>query len=171
LLDDLQLQALDLNDSPVGTVLLNAKGELLGMIIQRHGDEVVEVPGGLAERVGSQIAKYGHISHGWLGIEGVSTEGASTDPPSTTHVTTIPGASQLEVPVGVKVLAVGADTSAAVAGLRAGDVIEAVNGLAVDSMQALQAALYTMPPRTAVRLTVERGRMVRTVDAQLHAAA
>jgi S1-C subfamily serine protease len=169
LLDDLQLQALRLNQSPVGTVLLNSQGQLLGIIIKRDGDDVIEAPGDLAERVGIQIAKYGHVTHGWLGIEGESSYGPVSPPDETRSSTT--DSDQSALPVGVKVLAVGPGTSAAVAGLRVGDVIEAVNGLTVDSMQALQDDLYTMPPLTAVRLTVERGRTVRTVNAHLLAAA
>jgi S1-C subfamily serine protease len=168
LLDNIRLQALHLNDSPPGTVLVNAKGQLLGMIVRRHGDEVVETPGNLAERVGNQIVEHGHITHGWLGIKGQSTRGANLTKPSTVVRETIPKA---DLPAGVEVTAVGRGSSAAVAGLRAGDVIEAVNGQQVTSMQALQADLYTMPPHAAVRLTIDRGTSIRTVDARLQAAA
>jgi S1-C subfamily serine protease len=168
LLDNLRLQALDLNNSPLGTVLLNAKGQLLGMIVRRDGDQVVEMPGNLAERVGDQIVKHGHVTHGWLGIKGQSTHGAgSTKPPAVVH----PTVPKADVPTGVEVTAVNPGSSAAAAGLRAGDVIEAVNGEVVASMQALQADLYTMPPRAAVRLTIDRGTSIRTIDARLQAAA
>jgi putative serine protease PepD len=164
LLDGLRLQAVGLSKSPVGTVLLNAKGQLLGMIVSRDGDEVVETPGSLAERVGKQILHYGHVVHGWLGIDGESTEAGSFAP---LHL----HGSEPALPAGVKVVAVGTGTSAAAAGLRAGDVIEAVNGQAVGSIQALQADLYTMPPKAAVTLTVDRGTSLRIVDARLQAAA
>ena len=171
LLDGLRLQALDLRQSPVGTVLLNAEGQLLGMIVSRVGDKVVEAPGNLAERVGEQIVRHGHVVHGWLGIDGESSPAVVPDPPSTSVLSSLHGSGQPTLPSGVKIVAVGAGTSAAQAGLRAGDVIEAVNGHAVSSMQALQSDLYTMPPNTAVRLTIDRGASVRDVDASLRAAA
>lgn len=170
LLDGLRLQAVSLSQSPVGTVLLNAKGQLLGMIVSRAGDKVVETPGNLAERVGEQIVLHGRVIHGWLGIDGESTHVVST-PPSTSVLNSLHGTQEPDLASGVKVVAVGAGTSAALAGLRTGDVIEAVNGKTVGSMQALQSELYTMPPYAAVRLTVDRGKSLRTVDAWLQAAA
>jgi S1-C subfamily serine protease len=164
LLDGLRLQAAGLSKAPVGAVLLNAKGLLLGMIVSRDGDKVVETPGTLAMRVGKQILHYGHVVHGWLGIDGESTDAGAFAPLSLRGSRPAP-------PSGVKVVAVGTGTSAAAAGLRAGDVIEAVNGQAVGSIQALQSDLYTMPPNAAVTLTVDRGTSLRVVDARLRAAA
>jgi S1-C subfamily serine protease len=170
LLDGLHLQALELGSSPVGAVLLNAKGQLLGMIIRRNGDAVVETPGNLAVRVGDQIARYGRVVHGWLGIDGESIYSVAPDPPPTSRMTSRE-ITEPSLPSGVKVVAVGNGTSAAEAGLQAGDVIEAVNGHAVSTMQALQSDLYTMPPHAAIRLTIDRGTSVRTLEARLQAAA
>jgi putative serine protease PepD len=168
LLDNLGLHALHLENSPVGSVLLNADGQLLGMVIKRNGNHVVEAPGKLAEQVGEQIARYGHVTHGWLGIAGRSTDAFTSTKPSTQEH---PTASRSALPAGVEVTSVGTGTSAAMAGLRAGDVIEAVNGSVVDSMQALQVDLYTLRPNAAVRLTIDRGSSIRTVSARLQAAA
>jgi S1-C subfamily serine protease len=75
------------------------------------------------------------------------------------------------LPSAVEVVDVDAGTAAAAAGLRAGDVIEAVNGRAITSMQALQDMLYVLPPHTDVILTIQRGSSVGTVEALLQPAA
>jgi serine protease Do len=74
-------------------------------------------------------------------------------------------------PPGVEVVSVPRGSSAAVAGLKPGDVIEAVNGLTVRSMQDLGADLYVLPPNSAVRLTVDSDSTVHTVKTMLQPAA
>jgi S1-C subfamily serine protease len=169
LLDTLNLRALDVNKAPVGTVLVNGSAQLLGIVTGRKGNQVVEIPASLAEQVGQQLVEHGRLTHGWLGIEG---QGTVAPPLQTTNVRS--GTSTKPTPgpaAGVKVLSVGSRSSAAQAGLRAGDVIEAIDGQAVASMQALQRALYVLPPRTYVSLTVERGTSVNTFYTLLQPAA
>ncbi|MFZ0172620.1 MAG: PDZ domain-containing protein [Acidimicrobiales bacterium] len=170
LLDMLRLQMPRLSGAPLGTVLVNGQADVLGIVTACTGNEVLVIPGLLAEQVGEQIISHGRVIHGWLGIEGRSSVGSVHLTRHATSEVTGPR-GQAGLPAGVEVVAVGRGTSAASAGLRPGDVIEAVNGLAIDSMQALQEALYVMPPRTDVALTVERGKSIRTIDALLQPAA
>jgi len=169
LLDMLRLQVPRLANAPLGTVLVNGRAELLGIVTGCNGNEVLETPGLLAEQVGQQLVTHGRVIHGWLGIEGRSTVAPQTTPKARSDGTDGNPASGM--PNGVEVLVVRSGTSAASAGLRPGDVIEAVNGEAIESMQDLQEALYVMPPRTDVTLTVERGTSIRTVKALLQPAA
>lgn len=171
LLDSIAIQASDLSSAPVGTVLVNSTAKLVGIITGRKGSNVLEIPGLLAVEVGQQIIEHGRVIHGWLGIEGQCTCAiASRD---VSRATSSGESARLRemMPPGVEVVEVGSGTSAAAAGLRTGDVIEAVNGQRVDSMQALQQMLYVMAPHVDVALTVERGTSISTVSAVLQPAA
>ncbi|MGA2209822.1 MAG: PDZ domain-containing protein [Acidimicrobiales bacterium] len=165
LLNTLHIETLAASGAPVGTVLVNGSAQLVGIVTGHKGNVVVEVSALLAEQVGQQIAEHGRVVHGWLGIQGVAT------PDIQTTGDTLPPTGKAPLPPGVEVLAVGSGSSAARAGLRTGDVIEAVNGRPVASMQALQQALYVLPPRSKVALTIDRRSSLSTVDALLQPAA
>ena len=62
----------------------------------------------------------------------------------------------LRVPSGVVVAAIAANTLGADTGLQAGDVIHAVNAKHIETLDALRAALDTIPPRGSVVLQIER---------------
>lgn len=165
LLNTLHIEALDAAGAPAGTVLVNGSAQLVGIVTGHQGNVVVEVSALLAEQVGHQIVQHGRVLHGWLGIQGEATPSIQTTGVS------LPPNGKAPLPPGVEVLAVGSGSSADRAGLRAGDVIEAVNGHPVDTMQALQQALYVLPPRTTVALTIDRRSSLSTVDALLRPAA
>jgi S1-C subfamily serine protease len=169
LLETLGLEVPHVTSAPLGTVLVNSSAQVLGIVTSHQGNDVVEIPGLLAEHVGQQIVAHGRVLHGWLGIEGQYTPGSVPE----TQLGDGPKMARRGVtsPAGVEIVAVGTGTSAAEAGLRPGDVIEAVNGQQLGSMQALQEALYVLPPLTAVALTVDRGASISTVDAYLQPAA
>ncbi len=167
LLDTVRLEGKDIASAPVGAVILSSNAKLLGIITARHGSDVEEVPGALAEHVGAELVSQGRVTHGWLGIEGRTT------PPQTGlfHYNPMAPTVEAHMPPGVEVLAVRAGAPAAKAGVKAGDIIEAVDGQDVDSMQGLQDVLYVLPPHADVSLTIQRGRSIYTIDALLQPAA
>lgn len=57
---------------------------------------------------------------------------------------------------GAMLMTVEADSPAAVAGLEAGDIITAIDGTTVDSVDALVAAIAELAPGDRVTLTIER---------------
>jgi S1-C subfamily serine protease len=171
LLDNISLQARDLGLAPAGAVLVDGQARLVGMITGRRGNQVTEVPGELAVQVGRQIIQHGRVIHGWLGIEGRCTcsmalGSAGGDLAASSNE------PRQEVQPGVEIISIATGKSAAgEAGLKVGDVIEAVNGQRIESVQALQRALYVMPPDVKVSLTIERGTSIITVEALLQPAA
>jgi len=165
LLLSVDLAVPDLRSAPVGTVLVNAEGQLVGIVTDRKGNRVTEVPASLAELVGTDIARNGRFVHGWLGISAKSSYSHQTVKSGR------PSGVPSPTPPGVEVVSVPRGSSAAVAGLKPGDVIEAVNGLTVRSMQDLGADLYVLPPNSAVRLTVDSDSTVHTVKTMLQPAA
>lgn len=88
-------------------------------------------PIAVASDVAEQLRTTGKVVRGWLGIEGASRSGAV-------------------------VHRVMPDSPAAAAGLAAGDVITAIDGVRVASMSALVARLRKLTPGDAVRLSVRR---------------
>ncbi|MHB1510278.1 MAG: PDZ domain-containing protein [Acidimicrobiales bacterium] len=170
LLNSISMQAREIGLAPAGAVLVDGQARLLGMITGRRGNHVTEIPGELAEQVGRQIIQHGRVIHGWLGIEGRCTCSRSLGASGRDLAVSSHKTRQLVQP-GVEIVSIATGKSAAKAGLKVGDVIEAVNGQRVESVQALQQALYVMPPDADVSLTIERGTSITTVEALLQPAA
>jgi len=62
-------------------------------------------------------------------------------------------------------------SAAAKAGVKAGDLIESINGEPTATMADMVAVLYSLPPNRSVRLDVSRGGRVWDAQARLSAAA
>ncbi|HEY5252981.1 MAG TPA: PDZ domain-containing protein [Acidimicrobiales bacterium] len=127
-----------LGPAPLGGVLLNAQGQVVGVLDAReattNGRTDVFVPASLALGVAQELATSHKVEHGWLGI-------MCTDAPDQS---------------GARITSIMAGSPAATAGLLQGDVVEAVDSHAVDSLADLQASLYTSPPGTPVSVMLAR---------------
>ncbi|HXQ43799.1 MAG TPA: PDZ domain-containing protein [Acidimicrobiales bacterium] len=127
-----------LGPAPLGGVLLNPQGQVVGILDAREGTTAgrmgVFVPADLAVSVAHALATTRTVDHGWLGIK-------CTDAPDDG---------------GARITAIMAGSPAAAAGLRQGDVVEAVDTHPVISLADLQASLYTSPPGTPVSLMLVR---------------
>jgi S1-C subfamily serine protease len=124
--------------SPWGGVLLNGQGQVVGILDAREsnarGGAGVFVPAPLAVAVARELATTHKVEPGWLGIEG-------SDAPDD---------------AGARITYVMAGSPAASAGLRQGDVVEAVDSHPIDSFLDLAARVYTTPPGTPVRVVLAR---------------
>jgi len=135
-----------------GGVVLDGAGRLIGIITSVSGQTMVATPGWLAAIVSQDLITSGRVVHGWLGITGETTPVS----PSAT---------------AVEVTSVAAGGAAAKAGVRPGDLIEAVNSKPVSTMSDIVAALYSLPPNQAVVLNVVRRGHLWDAHARLTAAA
>jgi Do/DeqQ family serine protease len=116
--DYLQTDA-SINPGNSGGPLCNLQGDLLGintMIVGRGQGIGFAVPSNIAQRVGNQILKTGHVSRAWLGV---SVQDVTPELAAALHVT--PGS-------GALVNNVASDGPAFKANVRAGDVISTVAG-------------------------------------------
>jgi S1-C subfamily serine protease len=126
-----------------GAALLDQSGRVVGIDQAVPGGHfAVATPIDVAERAAEQLAMTGHVVRAWLGIEGVDLTAARPGTPS--------------APQGALVDEVAPGSPAALAGLRPGDVIVALDGQPVRSMGDLLRVLSLMQPGTAVVLTVVR---------------
>ncbi len=144
-----------INPGNSGGPLLNARGEVIGMntaIISGAQGIGFAIPIGSVERISDQLIATGKVDHPFIGIEMVNLtpatrESINQDPNSDFTV---------EADSGVFVARVVPNSPAARAGVRAGDVVTAVNGEAITSGQAVQAAVEANGLARDLSLTVDR---------------
>lgn len=147
-----------INPGNSGGALVNLRGELVGInsaIIGPAGGNVgigFAVPANMARAVLDQIAKFGEVRRGRLGIEMADI---------TPEIAKKLGVSSL---AGVAIAAVEPGSPADQAGLRERDIVIAMNGRTLNSAAELRARLGLTAVGQEVELRVIRGgeqRMVR----------
>ena len=148
-------------DAPItqgssGGALVDETGRLIGITtavgVSQIGVEGIgfATPVEIVERVVTELIATGQAGTAFLGIVG----GTSFD--------TAPDGA--EVPAGVEIGSVDPTGAAAVAGLKAGDLIISFEGEKVQTMQDLIVLLRRSHVGDAVQLTIERSGTVITID-------
>jgi len=158
-----------INPGNSGGALVNSKGEIIGVNVaiasagsgtssSSSGNIGVgfSIPINNAKRVAQEIIDTGKASHGQLGVsvKAKTTSGASS-----------------EFSVGADVATVEANSPAANAGIKVGDVITKFNDLAIGEPNQLTAAVREQPAGSSVKITVLRGGQEQTFDVKLGTAA
>jgi S1-C subfamily serine protease len=166
-----------INPGNSGGPLLDAAGRVIGINSQiatggngSNGSVGIgfAIPINTATQLLTQL-KAGDVSHAYLGITGTTIDKSLAD-------------MQLKVDRGVLIQTVNSDGPAGKAGLRGGtiqsevngvqlalggDVIEAIDGKAIDSMEQLSTDIGRRKPGDRVQLTVLRQGQARTVTVTL----
>ena len=141
-----------LNGGSSGGPLLDSQGRVVGVAAQiesRTGGNVgvgYAVPIETAKRVVDELLERGEVRHAYLGV-GLADEPAEGG-----------GATLTEVAPG---------GPAADAGLREGDVVEAIAGDEVETPDAVRAAIESRDPGDDVQVRVRRDGQTRTVTVEL----
>ena len=154
-----------INPGNSGGALLNDKGELIGInvAIASAGSTSADsqsgsigvgfsIPASLAQRISEEIIKDGSGSHGLLGA---SVGDASADQ------------ALASVTAGALVKEVSSGGAAEKAGIKAGDVITAFNGIAVASATDLTAQVRSLAAGSDAKLTVYRDGKTQDIDVTL----
>ncbi len=145
--DYLQIDA-PINPGNSGGPVFNTDGQVVGVntaIVSPNGGGSVgigfAVPSELASRIAAELREKGRIERGWLGVS----------------VQDLPGgdAGKKKTP-GVAIAGVDRSGPAAKSGVRAGDVVTAVNGQMIDTARGLIRAVAATPPGGNVSLSVRR---------------
>ncbi|MFW5883533.1 MAG: Do family serine endopeptidase [Verrucomicrobiota bacterium] len=134
-----------------GGALIDARGRLVGIntaILSRTGGNIgigFAIPSNLARDVMLSLVSDGEVQRGFLGIimQSLTPELAE--------------AFDLKLARGAVVLDVAEDTPAEAAGLRAEDIVTAVDGKEIDSSSELRLMIAQMPPGSEVELSILRG--------------
>jgi len=146
-----------INPGNSGGALISLKGELVGIntaIIAPGGGNVgigFAVPVNMARAVMRQLLQYGEVRRGWLGV---SVQDLTPEIGKALGVTRIAGVVVTEVAPG---------SPADKAGLKAGDVIAAIDLKGIDSARDLRNRIGLAPVGTKVRLTILRDNLERIV--------
>jgi Do/DeqQ family serine protease len=158
--DFLQTDA-PINRGNSGGALVSTNSELIGInsqILSPSGGSIglgFAIPSNMARNVMDQLINTGKVRRGQLGV--VVLEIPSQEA-TKLGVTQGPGVVVYQVQPGS-----GADR----AGIRAGDVITALNGAAVTDPNSFRNAIASTPPGTEVTLTVRRSGGEQQVRARL----
>ncbi|XHR81851.1 MAG: HhoA/HhoB/HtrA family serine endopeptidase [Gloeotrichia echinulata GP01] len=144
-----------INPGNSGGPLLNARGEVIGMntaIIQGAQGLGFAIPINTAQRISNQLISTGRVQHPYLGIQmiGLTPElkqNINSDPNSGLMV---------NEDKGVLVVKVIPNSPAAKAGIRAGDVIQKLNGQAVTDANSVQKLVERSQVGGDLRLELRR---------------
>ncbi|MBW4559516.1 MAG: trypsin-like peptidase domain-containing protein [Trichormus sp. ATA11-4-KO1] len=144
-----------INPGNSGGPLLNERGEVIGMntaIIQRAQGLGFAIPINTAQRISTQLIATGKVQHPYLGIQMIGLtpqikQSLNSDPNSGVTV---------NEDKGVLVVRVMPNSPAARAGLRAGDVIQKLNGQSVTDASSVQKAVENTQVGGDLRLELRR---------------
>jgi putative serine protease PepD len=146
--DSIQTDAA-INHGNSGGPLLNAQAQVIGVNAQIESDSGgndgvgFAIPSNTVKSIVSQLISTGKAEHAYLGVAAESQNGA------------------------VRITQVRSGTPAAEAGLKAGDVVTAIDGNEVASAEALTNAISAKSPGDTVTVTYTRGGASHTVQVKL----
>ncbi|PKG85432.1 serine endoprotease DegQ [Colwellia sp. 75C3] len=139
-----------INSGNSGGALVNLRGELIGIntaILGPGGGNVgigFAIPSNMMHNLVTQIIEFGEVHRGILGVSGRSVNSE------------IAKAMELKTSQGSFIEQVMPDSAADEAGIKAGDVIIAMNGKAIKSFFELRAKIGSIGANKKVKLTVIR---------------
>jgi len=150
-----------INPGNSGGALINARGELIGIntaiFSQTVGAQGIgfAIPISLALDIMQQIIDFGKVTRGWLGVEGTEITAQSA------MATGDPGIK------GALIVGVFINSPADMAGVRAGDIVVAVNDDPVLGIRDLLDQITRHRPDEQIRVTLYRGPEKLTLDMQV----
>jgi S1-C subfamily serine protease len=150
-----------INPGNSGGALVDGRGRIIGIntaIFSRGGDSAgigFAIPVATATAIADQLIATGAVEHAFLGIQGQSVD---------RQVAELYG---LPVSEGAVVVAVSEGTPADEAGLQRGDIIVAMDGRDITSMEELSGRIQRQQPGSTISLTIQRDGEELTIEVEL----
>lgn len=150
-----------INPGNSGGALVNVKGELIGIntaIASRTGSYsgyAFAVPSSIVSKIVTDLKQYGVVQRAVLGVEirDIDEELAKNE--------------NLKTLTGVFVARVIENGSAAIAGMKNGDIIQEINGIKISSTAQLQEQMGKFSPGDKIKISIIRGQKPQTIDVLL----
>jgi serine protease Do len=158
--DYIQIDA-PINKGNSGGPAFDTNGNVIGVntaIVSPSGGSVgigFDIPAPTAKMIVAQLKEHGHVNRAWLGVQ---VQPVSAD---------IADSLGLKKAEGAIVDEPQANSPAAKAGIKAGDVITAVDGKTVTDSRALARTIGMMAPDSSVKLTVVHQGEVKDMSVML----
>ncbi len=153
-----------INQGNSGGSLIDLNGNLVGIntaIVAPNGGNVgigFAIPANMVKNITEQLIKYGEVKRGFLGIMGGEL---------TSDLAEKFGSKQLK---GAFINQVMKDSAAEEAGIKAGDIVIAINGKKISSFNELRAKIATIGAGSKVTLGIIRDGKEQNVDVVLKQA-
>ena len=150
-----------INRGNSGGALVNLNGELIGIntaILAPDGGNIgigFAIPSNMVKNLTAQMVQYGQVKRGELGILGTELNSE------------LAKAMKVDAQRGAFVSQVMPNSSAAKAGVKAGDVVVSMNGKAISSFAALRAEVGSMPVGSKLTLGLLRDGKPVSVNLEL----
>ncbi|MCF2907768.1 DegQ family serine endoprotease [Pseudoalteromonas sp. DL2-H2.2] len=150
-----------INQGNSGGALVNLRGELIGIntaILGASGGNVgigFAIPSNMMKNLVDQIIEYGQVRRGSLGIRGRTLDAG------------LAKAQGFDVKQGAFVQEVVKDSAADEAGIKANDVIVALNGDKIESFEELRGKIATLGEGKKVKIEIYRDGDTRTLNVEL----
>jgi len=158
--DFLQIDAA-VNRGNSGGPTFNLDGKVVGVntaIFSPNGGNVgiaFDIPASIAKQIITDLKENGHVTRGFLGV---SIQDVTKDIADSVGLPTARGALVTEPT---------ADSPAAKAGIKSGDVIVEVDGEAIDNALALSRIIASKAPGSSVNVVIWRNGQKQTVEVKL----
>lgn len=154
-----------INRGNSGGALVNLRGELVGIntaIFGPNGGNVgigFAIPSNMMKSLVDQIAEFGEVRRGLLGILGQDVDSALAE------------ALNSDINIGAFVREVVEDSAADIAGIMAGDIITEINGNELTGFNELRAKVGSLVAGTEVKLTIVRNGEEKKLSVTLGSAS
>jgi Do/DeqQ family serine protease len=168
--NDMRLESFIQTDAAVnpgnsGGALVNAKGELVGIntLIQSPTGSYTgysfAVPASIVKKVADDLRQYGVVQRALLGIE--------YQPIDNTFIEQMGKETGITEHGGIYVAGVAEGGAAEAAGIRKGDVLTEINGVAIPDAATLSEQIARYRPNDKVKISVKRDGQVKHFDITL----
>ncbi len=152
-----------INPGNSGGPLLNQQGEVIGVntaIINGAQGLGFAIPINMVERIATELAENGEVQHPFLGIQMITLS-----PEVKEDINTNPNSGlTVDEDAGILIARVLSESPAARSGLRAGDVITAIDGTAVTESTEVQRIVSSGKVGQKLTVEVQRNGEVKSVE-------
>jgi S1-C subfamily serine protease len=150
-----------INPGNSGGPLLNTESEVIGMntaVIQGAQGLGFAIPINTAQRIAAQLIAKGRVDHPYIGVQM-----AQLSPELRAKINQSQIGLKVNQDTGVIVVGVVPNSPAASVPLRPGDIIETMNGVAIQNTQQVQQQLETVKIGNPLQITINRNGQTRAI--------